>query len=382
MKSCKECSVLTINAYCDLCAVHVVADKTIKEVIMKTTTLKQERALALAKQAEISAWYAQNGDLLDPVVENEVISFETAEELRLLTYFTESLRKTKRSSVSASEDEEVLNSVAVSYNEDAQQENDEDEDFIWDLGGNESKVERQYKQAILTGDYSGVTKRSSVYEEGGGNNLVRAEQALHGNDNIFVVAGSEMDLQDKEDRMVKGYANQLALRYTARREVEVEMKEYAIERYAYYASLIKTNEDVVAYAETADNTTALVRADLKSKFGKEYIYQACKYTHKGKKYNSFDQCFHDHMYVKYMLPVKNQLKVDERREVYLKVLELVDSIPASSPRHLAWLILNKHQEFGIPVKEVAKALGYAWDNKDKTTQFTPAVYFALKQIAA
>ena len=392
MKLCKECSANSNNnMYCDKCAAHMSVN-TIKEVLMKNTTLKEARALARKNQEVISAWYADNKGALDPIVEGEEISFETAEELRHLLYFTESLRKTRKSSSSVKLSDEVVSYSETVYLEDALQENDEDEDFIWDLGGNETSVEKQYKAAILTGDYSKITKRSSVYEEGGGSNLVRATDVLHGNHNIFVAAGSEKDLHYKEDRMVEGYIEQMALRYNNRRngyvdvngnEVagELEMRDYAKERYAYYASLIITNEDVVKYAETADDTTALVRADLKAKFGKEYIYMACKYTHKGKRYGSFDQCFHDHMYKDIILPVKNQLKVDERRDTYLEILELVDSIPASSPRHLAWLILNKHQEFGIPVKKVAQALGYAWDNKDKT-QFTPAVYFALKQIAA
>lgn len=355
--------------------------KFIKGVLMKKTTIKEQQLLKAQEQSVIDAWYAANGHLVEEVVEEEIISFDTAEELRNHLYMVDSLRKSSRQSLSAKESDEVVNYAETTYFEDALELNEEDEDFIWDNGGNEAKVERQLKAAILTGDYSRVTKRSSVYEDGGGENLVRATDALHGNGNVFVAAGTEADLAAKEMRITKGYALQLAERYTARRAKEIEMRDFAIERYKYYASLIKTNDDVIKYGETADATQKLVKSDLIQEFGTEYIFMACKYEYKGKKRGSLDLFFHDTQYIKYINPAKQAVKQDERRAKYLEILASVETIPASSPRHVAWLLINKTAEVGINVSSIRDALGYAWDNAD-VKQFDKQVYFALKQIAA
>lgn len=349
---------------------------------MKNTTKKEQRTFELKQQLEIQAWYQANSHLLDAEIENEVISFDDAEEIRLHIYDVDSFRKSKRQSVSAKEDEEVVNYTETAYLEDMQQENDEDEDFIFDLGGNEAKVEKQYKAAILCGNYDLVTKRSSVYEDGGGLGLVRLTSDLNGNDNLFMAAGEERDFLAKEDRIAKGYAKQLADRFDARRIKEVEMRDYAIERYSHYASMLQTAEDVENLAKNADYVLTLVRADLQAKFGKQYIYMSAKYEFKGKKYGSFDMCFHDSMYAKYIKPVKDRLQADKRRDAYLKLLESVQTLPVSSNKHLAWLVANKHRECGIDTRIIKDALGYAWDNKESVEQFDKQVYFALKQIAA
>jgi hypothetical protein len=344
-------------------------NSNLKEVSVKNSTTlfltsspELEKAHAARKTAEIKAWYAANEHLLEAEVENEVISFDDAETIRAEVYDADSLRRTKRQSVNVEVEEETLSIT----DENMFSLFEVDEDDIYDAGGMEATVSRQVRASILTGNVDGITKRSSVYEDGGDINTVRPTELTHlmVNDNLFIAMSQESTAVEAEKRYVSALVSNMKQVTDARRAKELEVIAYAQECYQQLADK----------GEYIHESYKVVREMINEKFGSEYIYKYCRvqtYNFKG----TMESYFHTRMHAKYLAPLRQQ----KGRDAYLVIQSVLDTIPAKSEAHLAYIIAN---ESTFDKNLVKLALDYAWDNRANGKEFSKPIYFALKKHVA
>lgn len=336
------------------------------------------------KNAEfIKQWYLENAELLKSEgleeINDEHYSFEEAEAIRLNFYEADSMRRTQRVTLNVEVEADYdLSPVYVDQDE----INDQDEDYIWDVGGNEYYTHKQHQASILTGNQDRITKRSDVFEMGAGIGLVRYVSDECGNEVVFIAAKEEESKRLSEVNRGKFYASELANRYNARRVVETEMRDFAIAEYKRLAALIVDEDSAMKYGVRTD---ILVREALEAEFGTKYIYRYCRYTYKGKKFSSFDTFFHMVMQAKHISPVcevhaayKKEV-TDVKKNAYESLMSKLNKVPASSAKHLAALIYNSAREIGLDKAEVSKALSYAWENGEFLDK---SVYFALKKFSS
>lgn len=343
----------------------------------KSVTVTEFEAMKMAEQVLISAYFAVASlkeEGLEEITDSHY-SFEEAEAIRLNFYEADSMRRTKRQTTEVEVSDDFSNGESVSF-EDLEEENEADEDYIYDMGGAEFYVAQQHKAAIQCGDVDRITKRSSVYEDGGDIAVTRVTGIEHGNDNMFANRVQEAHLVEKEIRYAKALAAEMKAKFDARRAKEIEMRDFAIAEYKRIAALIVDEASAVKYGE---GTYVLVRAALKEKFGTEYIYKYVRYEYKGKKYPTFETCFHMMMTDKFIKSTILAVVGDKRKLAYLALKKQLDGVPARNAAHLASLIKSMHKEIGIDRSRISDALGYAWENGEF---FAGPVYGALKGLAA
>jgi len=331
--------------------------------------LNSEVSMKKSNEQFIAQWYVDNAELLKAEgceeITEEHYSFEEAEAIRLNFYEADSMRRTQRATINVEVEADYdLSPVYLDQDE----INEDDEDFIWDVGGNEYYTHKQHLASIQTGDQERINKRSDVFEMGGGIGLVRYYSDEVGNDNVFIPASQVEARERSEEARAKYYAKQLADRYDARRVVETEMRDFAIAEYKRIAALIVDSDSSVKYGVRTD---ILVREALEREFGTKYIYKYCRYTYKGVNYSTFDGFFHRVMQAKYIKPIT----VIADKSAYDSMMNKLNSVPASNAKHLAALIGNSSREIGLDKEEVSKALSYAWNNGEFLDR---SVYFALK----
>lgn len=261
--------------------------QVIKSVLQFNNTQPQE--VSMSKKDEIATWYKENGHLLDDlIVESEDIGTRESILIKEWYYNIEGINTGKRIAPRYSEYEEA---ASVSYTDYVKDEyvmgtyydhNGRERKF-YDDGGPLGKAQRSHMASISTGNISEVT-RSSLFELGLDHGQIHVTDE-YGNTVGFMTTAEEAEHNRRVEAQTRADMDYLDNRYAKRRELELEMRDYARSVYALiYRKVAKQLDDYSDIKSLIYRAQRLVLKALKREYpekitrkGGIFIYGPFKY---------------------------------------------------------------------------------------------------------
>lgn len=359
------------------------------EVSMKNVSkLKLAAQLKFEQEQFIKQWHKENAALIEPVIEEQEVFAKADHEAiaeELVNMYGEAIYsytgKRGGASVKLVEETSSVDLTQPDYLSDSEINELSDEELAEllleeDDGGIVADVAAQHSASIMTGNQELITKRSSIYEDGGNFGLVRCTDLLSINSQ-WMTRKAEQAFIDAEDRYTYGLVAEMTAKFEAKREIQVAMRDFA---YASFAALAEEIKSAASYKDAKaifDNSTITVNQALVAEFGSNYIYEHCMLTNKHGTHSMQDWFFI--VQRSKLNAVLKEVWTDSYNAkcyaAYERVRKVINNAPVDN-KLLPAYIASHGKAAGLDKQDVKLALSHAYNNQE--ARFPMYIYTALR----